>query len=293
MLLPVMRIVESLITEPDTGSDLHALQVKAMPIDGGYRLKGVKMFNARIFEATHYIVFANVIRNDFTTLPTAFLIDVNTNGIVRKPIDTMGLHSVSFGMVELNDVYVSLSDRLGGEGQAISLFINHFSYWRLMMSAAVIGSAQAALGETRDHLRKRNAFGGPIGRFTHLQQDLALHITRLRTAWLLCTDTALRLDAKLPITFDAAMVKADAVDAAISAVDWSLRVHGAKGYTKELTIEKRLRDLIGLRTADGTGDVLRGQVARSFLGNDMYDLSLGRLADDNHSADVPLREYWT
>ena len=41
-------------------------------------------------------------------------------------------------------------------------------------------------------------------------------------------------------------------------------------------LEKRLRDLLGLRIADGTTDVLRTEVARSLLGEDLYEMTLGR-----------------
>jgi alkylation response protein AidB-like acyl-CoA dehydrogenase len=75
---------------------------------------------------------------------------------------------------------------------------------------------------------------------------------------------------------DAAMVKAEVVEIALDASDWAMKVHGAKGYTDSLDIEKRVRDLMGLRLADGTTDVLRGQVARKLLGEDLYAITLGR-----------------
>ena len=75
--------------------------------------------------------------------------------------------------------------------------------------------------------------------------------------------------------------KAEAVEIAIDSVEWAMQIHGAKGYTTEVDLEKRLRDLLGLRIADGATDVLRGQVARGLLGDALYEQSLGRVRENS------------
>ncbi|ONH50881.1 hypothetical protein BLL36_23500 [Pseudomonas cedrina subsp. cedrina] len=97
-------------------------------------------------------------------------------------------------------------------------------------------------------------------------------------AWLLVQSTAQRLDRRAYCYVDAAMAKAESLEVAIAAVQWAMLVHGAEGYCADLGLEKILRDLMGLRIADGTPDVLRGQVARGLLGETLYSESLGRQA---------------
>jgi alkylation response protein AidB-like acyl-CoA dehydrogenase len=87
------------------------------------------------------------------------------------------------------------------------------------------------------------------------------------------------------------MAKAEAVESAIDAVQFCMLVHGAQGYDKSMRLEKRLRDLLGLRVADGTTDLLRGQVAQSVLGNELYNLSLGRPSKSDWSA-IQTRRFW-
>jgi len=280
------------ITEDGAGSDMHGIETHAIPTTDGYFLFGEKMYVARLSQASKIIIFANVLRSEKDKLLTAFLVPSNLPGLNSKRIDSLGLNGVSFGSLHLNNVFVPSSLRIGGEGQGFSLFTKHFTYWRTAMAAAAIGCARGAIEQSINRLQTRKAFGGPIGRFTHLQQQLAEHTARLHMAWLLVLSVMDRIDSRLPAFADAAMAKAEAVEVALSAVDWCMRVYAAKGYSTQVDIEKRFRDLLGLRIADGTTDVLRTQVARAILGNDLYEMALGR-SENNRSSDTHInRRFW-
>jgi alkylation response protein AidB-like acyl-CoA dehydrogenase len=280
------------ITEPDAGSDLRALTTIARPSEDGYVVDGKKQHVARIKEATHFIVFATVPRNAQQPSITAFLIPREVAGLAIEPMQPSGLRAVSWGKIFLHQVRVPLAARIGGEGQGLSLFKRHFSYWRTMMAAVAIGCAQAAVDEAATWMKKRHAFGGPIGRFSHLQQMLAYWIAQLRMNWLLVENVCGQIDAHASPTTDAAMLKAEALEAAIGATAWATTVFGAVGYDVATGIEKRHRDLLGLRIADGTTDLLRSQVARAFLGERLYELSLNRLPSAASSSDGQTRRFW-
>ena len=280
------------ITEPDVGSDLHSLATIARQVDGGYVLDGTKQHISRISECTHFIVFAAVKRATKDTSITAFLIPRNAAGLEIELMRPSGLGMGGWGKVFLRQVNVPLASRIGGEGQGLSLFRRHFCYWRTMMAALAIGSAQAAIDQTAARMKTRHAFGGPIGRFSHLQQALAHWTARLRMAWLLVESVADQIDAHTWPAADAAMAKAEALEAAIGAIEWAMTVFGGAGYDAATGLEKRHRDLLGLRIADGTTDVLRSQVARAFLGERLYELSLNRLPIDERAADTQSRRFW-
>jgi alkylation response protein AidB-like acyl-CoA dehydrogenase len=280
------------ITEPDVGSDIRALGTTATPSDDGYVLDGTKQYISRIDECTHFLVFTSVKRAASDPLITAFLVPRATSGLVTAPMAPAGLASVTWGRVALERVRVPRANRIGGEGQGLSLFVRHFSYWRTLMAALAIGSAEAAVDQAAAWMRSRHAFGGPIGRFSHLQQALAQWVARLKMAWLLVDDVALRLDSNRVSVADGAMAKAEAVEVAIAAIEWSMGVLGGAGYVVDNGLEKRYRDMRGLRIADGTTDVLRGQVARALLGERLYELSLNRNIDVARSSDTPSQAFW-
>jgi alkylation response protein AidB-like acyl-CoA dehydrogenase len=264
------------ITEESGGSDLHSLRTKAVPVSNGYIITGEKMYVARLKESSYFIVFAFIQRNSSDPKLTTFLVPTDCPGISYEAIDTMGFHGISWGKLIFRDVFVPNGMRIGGEGEGFSLFAKHFSYWRTTMAAAAIGCAKDAVRQAILRLKERNAFGGPIGRFTHLQQELAYHHAQLEMAWLLALQNMIKIDKKETSLFDASMVKAEALEIAISAVTWTMKVYAAKGYSTAIDLEQRLRDLMGLRIADGVTDVLRGQVARKLLGENIYEMSLSR-----------------
>ncbi len=282
------------ITEDEAGSDMHGLTTTARPVaGGGYVLCGHKRFVARLAQSTHVVVFTHVTRPATDRTLTAFLVPLDSPGLRLVELDGTGLRGVSFGGLALDEVCVPHAGRVGGEGEGFQLFVRHFTYWRTAMAAAAIGCGRGALDQAVVWLRQRQAFGGPIGRFTHLQQALAQHVARLHMAWLLVQATAARIDAHQPAFADAAMAKAEALEAALAAADWAMTVHGARSHTTLLDLEQRVRDLQALRIAGGTTDVLRSQVARAVLGSELYELGLGRgrgAAQD----DPPLgsRRFW-
>jgi alkylation response protein AidB-like acyl-CoA dehydrogenase len=280
------------VTEPDVGSDLRALATIARPVDGGYVLDGTKQHISRINECTHFIVFAAVKRATKNSSITAFLVSRDAAGLETEPMRPSGLGAVVWGRIFLRQVNIPVASRIGGEGQGLSLFKRHFCYWRTMMAALAIGSAQAAIDQTAARMKTRHAFGGPIGRFSHLQQAIAHWIARLRMAWLLVENVADQIDAYVWPATDAAMVKAEALEAAIGATEWAMTVFGGAGYDAATGLEKRHRDLLGLRIADGTTDVLRSQVARAFLGERLYELSLNRSPTGEYGGDTQSRRIW-
>jgi alkylation response protein AidB-like acyl-CoA dehydrogenase len=280
------------ITEEHCGSDLHAIATVAEPTAGGYLLTGCKVHVARMEQATRAVVFARVNRAGDARTLSAFLLPLRQPGVMLSPLAAMGLHGVSFGKISFERVFVPAADRVGGEGEGFALFGKHFPYWRMVMAAAAVGCARGAIDRAADWLRQRHAFGGPIGRFTHLQQALAAHLARLHMAWLLVASVAERLDRREPAYTDAAMAKAEAVEAAVAAVQWAMEVHGAAGYCEHYDLEKRLRDLLGLRIADGTTDVLRGQVARAVLGEDLYQQALNSGRPRRTTSWMSGRRYW-
>ena len=217
------------ITEPSVGSDLWALTTTATPVDGDYVLDGTKQHIARISEATHFIVFAAVTRATQKPLITAFLIPRNATGLDVELMRPSGLTSVSWGRIFLRQVRVPSACRIGGEGQGLALFKRHFCYWRTMMAALAIGSAQAAVDQTAVWMKSRQAFGGPIGRFTHLQQTMAYWIAQLRMAWLLVETVTDQIDAHAWPATDAEMLKAEALEVAVGATEWATTVFGAAG----------------------------------------------------------------
>jgi cyclohexanecarboxyl-CoA dehydrogenase len=83
------------------------------------------------------------------------------------------------------------------------------------------------------------------------------------TAW--CFSLLERIDQGDLDVAACSAAKALATDAAYRAVDLALQLHGSEGYTRHTPMEKRLRDIRGLRIADGPNDTLYSVLAHSLL----------------------------
>jgi alkylation response protein AidB-like acyl-CoA dehydrogenase len=186
-------------------------------------------------------------------------------------------------------MFVSRENMLGEDGTGGAIFTKHFQYWRLMQAAAAIGCGEAALDQMADRLTKRKAFGAPIGRFSHLQQPLGENLTKLRMALALAREAAQMLDrgendAATPLIDG---LKAEGVEIALAACDAAMRAHGALGYSRDVDLGDRVRDLMGLRIADGTTDVMRMNVVKETYGSDLWKLSVYGVRDLDKVSESP------
>lgn len=263
------------ITEPSAGSDVSAIKSTSRKVDGGYLLSGHKRFNARLDQATHVIVFTQGTTGAAGKL-SVFVIPIDTKGLHVERLTAHGLTGNSYGGLQFRDLFVPDSYLIGKDGEGLGIFFEHFLYWRLMQTAAAIGTGENALEQMAERIKTREAFGAPIGRFTHLQQPIGQYMTELRMAYSLAKEAAAMIDRG---DYKAARVlinglKAEGVENALSAVDAATRAFGGEGYSSLVDLGDRLRDLNGLRIADGTTDVMRMDVVRQTFGDEFWEMAV-------------------
>jgi alkylation response protein AidB-like acyl-CoA dehydrogenase len=263
------------ITEPEAGSDMRAMESRAIKVGDGYTLSGQKLWNARLRQATHVVLYT-LASNGKPGARTAFLLPIDHSGLQIVDEYAHGLTGNSFGGLKFNDMFVGPEYVLGEDGDGGKIFNEHFTYWRLMQSAAAIGCGEAALQQMADRIKERQAYGGPIGRFTHLQQPIGEYTTKLQMAMALAREAAKLIDEG---KYDVASplvngIKAEGVEIALAASDAAMRAHGAMGYSRQVDLGDRVRDLMGLRIADGTTDVMRMEVVRSVYGSDFWNMAV-------------------
>lgn len=263
------------ITEPDVGSNVSGIKSISKRVDGGYELTGAKRFNARLEQATHVIIFTQGTTEKKGKL-NVFVLPIDTPGLIVESLEAHGLTGNSYGGLKFENLFVPESHRIGEDGEGLRIFFEHFLYWRLMQTAAAIGTGENALQQMADRLKTREAFGGPIGRFTHLQQPIGQHTTELRMARALAQEAAEMIDRgdynnARPLICG---LKAEGVEISLNAVDAAARAFGGEGYSNRVDLGDRLRDLNGLRIADGTTDVMRMEVVRHTFGEEFWDMAV-------------------
>lgn len=246
---------------------MPAIKSAARKVEGGYRLTGKKLYNARLEQATHIVLFVQGTTGKPGWL-SVFVVPRDSPGLKFETLEAHGLMGNSFGGVSFENLFVPDSALIGKDSEGLVIFRKHFLYWRLMQAAAAIGTGENALDQMAARIKDREAFGGPIARFTHLQQALGQYKTELRMAHALAREAAELLDHG---DYDSAEplingLKAEGVGVALRATDAAVRAFGGMGYSTQVDLGDRLRDLNGLRIADGTTDVMRMLVVRKTYG---------------------------
>lgn len=265
------------ITEPEVGSNVRGIRSTARKVDGGYLINGAKRYNARLDQASHVIIFTQCAKGPEGKL-SVFVLPIETPGLEVERLKAHGLTGNSYGGLKFKDLFVPDDQLVGEDGEGMSVFADHFAYWRLMQTAAAIGTAERALELMADRLKTREVFGAPIGRFSHLQQPLGQHHTELKMAYSLAKEAAAMMDEgnyeeAYPLVVG---LKAEGVEIALKTVDAATRAFGGEGYSDRVDLGDRLRDLNGLRIADGTTDVMRMEVVRRIYGEELWDMAVER-----------------
>lgn len=255
------------LSEPSGGSDAGSPDMTARRQDDGWILNGTKSMSFAL-HAGATVVFARTEEGRRGRGISAFLVELDRDGITRTAANDMGTLAVGRGFVDFDDVWIPDENLLGAEGKAFTEVMQGFDFSRALIGLQVIGTAQVTLDETWDYTSKRQAFDQPVSKFQGVSFPLAEADTLLTAARVLCHKTLSLKDAGQTHTKEAAMCKWWAPKVAYDVINQCLLSHGQFGYLKDRPIEQRLRDVLGLQIGDGTAQIMKLIIARQNLGRE-------------------------
>jgi alkylation response protein AidB-like acyl-CoA dehydrogenase len=256
------RLVGNQVTEPAAGSDALALQLEARRVSNGYRLSGEKTEVAFAAEADAAIVYGKVPGGP--TGVTAFLVPQDRPEIARHAIGTdLGERWQRRGAVTYRDAEVPVAARLGDEGRAFEYLRAELTRERALLAAIYLGVARASWAETVAHVGRREAFGRPLSANQAVAFPLVEDGGDLDAAWLFVQRTLRRLGAGDRVEGDAALSKVMATRVALRTLDHAIQFHGGRGYSNDLPLEQRWRDVRSGSIAHGSSEVMDLVAART------------------------------
>ncbi len=254
------------LTEPRGGSNPADLRTCAVRDGDVYRIDGVKHFISNAAEARFLVVFAKTDPQAGARGVSAFVVDTRTPGVhVASPEKLMGIRGAHAFEVSFDNVIVPLNGRLGPEGTGFRTAMKVLDNSRLDVAATSLGLAQAALDAAARWVKDRLVGGEPLAMRQGIQWMLADMKLRLEAAWgLTLQATALRT-AGLEFTQQSAMAKLYASEMVGFVTDAALQLHGGYGYTREMPLERYVRDARILRIYEGSSEIQRTIIARAVL----------------------------
>ncbi|HEY1510306.1 MAG TPA: acyl-CoA dehydrogenase family protein [Solirubrobacteraceae bacterium] len=249
------------LTEPEAGSDVSAIALKATEDGDGYRLRGEKLWISNAPEADVYTVFART--SEGRRGLTAFAVAGDSEGLSGEPKKLVSPHAI--GSLQFDDVYVPGDCVLGEPGGGFRVAMRALDLFRPSVGAFAIGMASHALELAADWALERETFGRPLKDHQAVAHRLADLTARVTAARLLVRHAASAHDAGAPDPALAAMSKLLATEVAQEAVDAAVQFHGARALEQGHPLEHLYREVRAPRIYEGASEIQREIIARAIF----------------------------
>jgi alkylation response protein AidB-like acyl-CoA dehydrogenase len=250
-------------TEPEAGSDIHAMKASARRDGDGYVLDGTKCFITNAPIADLFLIYAKTDPQAGFMGISSFLVPAGTPGLrVVAEHGKIGLRSSPWGTLYLEDCRVPGSARLGPEGVGAALFRESMVWERCCLFAYYVGAMAASLDRCIEHARTRRQFGARLGSFQSVANRIVDMKLRLETSRLLLYHAGeLHRDGKR-CEQEVALSKLWISECAVQSGLDAIQVHGGMGVLSDLGVDSLLRDAIPARIFSGTSEMQRMIVAK-------------------------------
>ena len=255
------------LTEPDCGTDLQAIRMRAVREGDDYVIRGTKLWITNAVEGN---VLAVLVKTDPNTEPRhrgiSLLLVERSAGYQTSKLKKLGYRGVDTGEVLFDDVRVPAANLIGErEGRGLQQILSGLALGRINVAARGVGVAKASLDAALAYAQVRHTFGQPIANHQAIQIKLADMATRVEAARLLTERAAMVYDTGERCDLEAGMAKLFATEAAVENSMESLRIHGAYGYSPENDVERYYRDAPLLAIGEGTNEMQRVIIARQLV----------------------------
>ncbi|MFC7529737.1 acyl-CoA dehydrogenase family protein [Actinoplanes sp. GCM10030250] len=259
-----------LLTEPDVGSDPARLGTVAEPVDGGYRLNGVKLWATNGTVATLLVVMARVPEKGIT----AFVVEADSEGItVERRNEFLGLRGLENSVTRFHDVFVPAENVIGSAGKGLRIALTTLNTGRLSLPAMCVAAGKRSLAIVREWSAERVQWGRPVGEHEAVAKKIAfIAATTYAMESTLDLCCLIADDERNDIRIEAALIKLFASEMACKVADELIQIRGGRGYETADSLRARgerpseaeqiLRDLRINRIFEGSTEIMHLLIAR-------------------------------
>jgi len=257
-------------TEPDAGLNTTAIKTFAEKVDGGYIVRGQKVWTSTAQVANKIMLLTRTKKLEDCKRPTEgitiFYTDLDRSKIEVKRIPKMGRKAVDSNAIFIDELFVPDSDRIGEEGKGFSYILHSLNPERVLIAVEAIGIGQDALRRATKYAQDRVVFGRPIGQNQGIQHPLAERWMALEAAYLMAMKASWLYDSHQSCGAEANTAKFLGARAGFDACLQAVLTHGGMGYAKEYHVERLLREVTVTRIAPITEQLIMCFVAEKVLG---------------------------
>jgi alkylation response protein AidB-like acyl-CoA dehydrogenase len=258
------------ITEPQSGSDLAAMQTTAVRRGDGYVINGAKTIASLAGVADIFLIWAMTDQAAGTRGISTFVASGKDAGItVGEAKDTLGFRQLPHHDVTFDNLVVPESARIGAEGEGLAIFAEALNVGRLGGGAQALGLAVGAYEHARSFAMERTTFGKPIAMHQAIQFKLVDMFVAVEAGRMLIYSVARFLDSTDLHSREAgtyaAAVKMYESDMAVRVTEEAVEIFGAQGIWKSNDVERLFRDAKVTQIVDGPNALMRMRIGHALV----------------------------
>ena len=256
------------ITEPTAGSDATGMTTRFQPAGEDIVVTGTKTFITNGAHADLMLVFGKWSEiEDSRGAISALVVERGGPGLsVVREEDKMGLRASSTATLAFEGYRVPRANLLGKPGEGLKILLASLNKSRPSVAAHALGIARAAFGDAVAYINERRQSGRRVVEFQGIQfmlADLATDLAQCE-AWL--WHVARLVDSgATDFGIEASMLKLRASDIAMRIATDAVQLHGGYGYCKDYRVERLMRDAKITQIWEGTNQIHRQLIGRSFV----------------------------
>ncbi len=253
------------LSEPEAGSDVGAMAMRARRDGDGWRLDGEKTWISNGGIADFYCVFARTGEEGGARGISAFVVPADAPGLaIAERIATIAPHPLA--RLAFDGCRLPADALLGAQGEGFKLAMRTLDIFRASVGAAANGFARRALDEAVARATSRRMFGGTLADLQLTQAALGEMAAAVDAAALLVARAAWTRDARGGrTTREAAMAKMAATESAQRVIDHALQLHGGTGVRDGSVVARLYREIRALRIYEGATEVQKLIIGRDVL----------------------------
>ena len=255
------------MSEPDAGSDVVSMRLRAEKRGDRYILNGSKMWITNGPEADTLVVYAKTDPDAGSRGITSFLVERGFPGFEPSPkLDKLGMRGSSTSELVFEDCEIPEENVLGDVGRGVAVLMSGLDYERLVLSGGPLGIMQSCLDAVVPYVHQREQFGQPIGEFQLIQAKLADMYTSLSACQSYAYAVARAADRGLISRKDAAGCLLFSAERATQMALQAIQTMGGNGYINEFPVGRLLRDAKLYEIGAGTSEIRRMLIGRELFG---------------------------
>ena len=271
-LLPALISGEKLaaiaVTEASSGSNTAAISTHAKSDGDDFLINGSKIMITGAGEADVYLT---VLRTDQSREPmdlTAILVEKDAPGFSHGTHeDFMGMRGASNGELVYDSCRVPKTCLLGAENGWLGIVPKFGGHGMVGIAAISVGIAQVALDAAVQHAKTREIAGKPIGQQQGVQFLIAEAATEIAAARSLLYAACREMDGPPPHSpISGLMSKIHASQMAVDVTRKAMHVHGGRGYSREMPLERYHRDALSMPVHFPTTESAKSMLAGLIMG---------------------------